>query len=311
MRRAVLDMVYEFAQVDERVIFIGSDLGAGTLQRFREEMPDRFFMEGVSEANVVGIAAGLASEGRIVYVNTLSVFLTRRAYEQVALDVCMHNLNVRLIGNGGGLVYAPLGPTHTAIEDISLMRGLPNMAVVAPADEPEMRRLMMLIRDHQGPVYIRLGKGNEPDITGESSVEKLGEPLLFRDGSDILLITTGTTLHAVGEAAALIQSGGISPAILHLPVLKPVDEEMAAKTVGRFACVVTVEEHVPHGGLGSLIADVMLDRELADGRRLRRMSLPDEFPDRYGSQADLWRYYDLTATAIADTAKRLWETVRG
>ncbi len=154
MRRTSLDVVYELAKQDERVVFIGSDLGVGTLDAFREEMPDRFFMEGVSEANIIGMAAGLAMDGFIPYVNTIATFLTRRCFEQVAMDLCLHNLPVRLIANGGGLVYAPLGPTHLAIEDIAIMRALPGMTVVAPADKEEMARFVPQTLDLPGPVYI-------------------------------------------------------------------------------------------------------------------------------------------------------------
>src|SRR6202166_382145 len=119
MRKACLDAVYELAKTDERIFFIGSDLGVGTLKQFKADMPARYFMEGVSEANLIGMAAGLALEGKIVYANTIATFITRRCFEQVALDLCLHNVRVRLIGNGGGLVYAPLGPTHLAIEDIA------------------------------------------------------------------------------------------------------------------------------------------------------------------------------------------------
>ena len=142
MRQTCLNMIYELAKDDERILFIGSDLGVGTLDQFREEMPNRFFMEGVSEANLIGVAAGLALEGKIPYVNTISTFITRRCFEQVVLDLCLHNTKVRLIGNGGGLVYAPLGPTHEAIEDIAILRAIPNMTILAPADADEMRRLM-------------------------------------------------------------------------------------------------------------------------------------------------------------------------
>src|SRR6266705_2239124 len=142
MRKTSLDMVYELARKDKRVFFIGSDLGIGTLKQFKEEMPERFFMEGVSEANIVGMAAGLALEGKIVYINTIATFLTRRCFEQVALDLCLHKANVRLIANGGGVVYAPLGPTHEAIEDIAIFRALPNMTIIAPGDANEMRRFM-------------------------------------------------------------------------------------------------------------------------------------------------------------------------
>src|SRR6267142_4023170 len=165
MRKRSLDMVYELAKKDERIVFIGSDLGVGTLDEFRLEIPNRFFMEGVSEANIVGMAAGMALEGRIVYVNTIATFLTRRCFEQVVLDLGLHNVNVRLIANGGGVVYAPLGPTHLAIDDIAIFRALPRMTIIAPADAEEMRRMMPTTVDHRGPIYIRLGKGGDPIVT--------------------------------------------------------------------------------------------------------------------------------------------------
>ena len=148
MRRTCLDSVHALAKRDERVVFVGSDLGVGTLDAFRDEFPDRFFMEGVAEQNLIGVAAGLAMEGYIPYVNTIATFLTRRCYEQVAVDLCMHRLPVRLFANGGGLVYAPLGPTHVALEDMGIMRALPNMTVVAPCDAEEMARFMNLSLIH-------------------------------------------------------------------------------------------------------------------------------------------------------------------
>ena len=161
MRKTSLDLVYQLAKKDERVFFIGSDLGVGTLDEFRREIPDRFLMEGVSEMNIVGMAAGLALEGKIVYVNTIATFLTRRCFEQNVLDLGLHNVRVRLISNGGGVVYAPLGPTHLAIDDLAIMRTIPNMTIVAPSDAEEMKRLMPLTIDHPGPIYIRLGKGGD------------------------------------------------------------------------------------------------------------------------------------------------------
>ncbi len=142
MRQTCLNMVYDLAKRDKRVLFIGSDLSPGLLGDMKKEMPERWYMEGITEANVIGMAAGFAMEGYIPYVNTIATFITRRCYEQVAVDLCLHELPVRLIGNGGGLVYAPLGPTHLAIEDIAIMRALPNMMVTAVCDAKEMVRLM-------------------------------------------------------------------------------------------------------------------------------------------------------------------------
>jgi SAM-dependent methyltransferase len=170
-------MVYLLAKQDKRIFFVGSDLGEGTLQEFKTEMPDRFLMEGISEANLISISAGLALEGKIVYANTIATFITRRCFEQVALDLCLHNVPVRLIGNGGGLVYAPLGPTHEAIEDIAIMRALPRMTIVAPADADEMRRLMPLTVDYPGPIYIRLGKGGDPIVSSDRIPFEIGKAL--------------------------------------------------------------------------------------------------------------------------------------
>src|SRR4051812_43796937 len=191
MRKTCLDAVYELAKSDPRVVFIGSDLGVGTLSSFKKEMPERFFMEGISEAHVVGMAAGLALEGHVVYINTIATFLTRRCFEQVALDLCLHNVPVRLIGSGGGLVYAPLGPTHEAIDDVAILRALPRMTIVAPADAEEMRRLMPLTLDWPGPMYIRLGKGGDPVVTDPSQPFAIGKIFPMRQGSDAVIVTTG------------------------------------------------------------------------------------------------------------------------
>src|SRR5215470_13657069 len=165
VRQTCINMVHELAKQDSRVVFVGSDLSPGLLGAMRQEMPERHYMEGVMEANVIGMAAGMALEGYMPFVNTIATFITRRCYEQVAVDLCLHNLPVRLIGNGGGLVYAPLGPTHLAIEDMAIMRVLPNMAVVAVCDAPEMIRFMRRSLDWPGPIYIRLGKGGDPVIS--------------------------------------------------------------------------------------------------------------------------------------------------
>ena len=191
MRRTCLDMVYELAKHDPRVVFVGSDLGIGTLDIMRREMPDRFFMEGIQEQHVIGMAAGLAMEGYIPYVNTIATFISRRCFEQVAIDVCLHNLPVRLIGNGGGLVYAPLGPTHLAIEDYGIFRTLPNMTVIAPTDANEMRRLMPETIHLHGPIYIRLGKGGDPIISRDRDGFTIGKAIELRSGGDAAIFATG------------------------------------------------------------------------------------------------------------------------
>ena len=305
MRETCLNEVYRLAKTDPRIVFIGSDLGVGTLNNFKEEMPDRFFMEGVSEGHIIGMAAGMALEGKIVYVNTISTFITRRCFEQIAVDVCLHNLNVRLIANGGGLVYAPLGPTHLAIEDLSIMRALPNMTVTAVADADEMRRLMPQTVDYAGPIYIRLAKGHDPIVTDDSVPFRIGKGLLMRDGGDVLLVTTGITLKTAQDAARCLAQSGIEAAVLHLPTVKPLDVELLLARAARAAAILVIEENTVVGGLGGAVAEVLAESGLSPGKKFRRIGIPDLFPDHYGSQADLMRHYHINAEHVTSTVQSL------
>jgi transketolase len=305
MRKTCLDMVYELAKKDERIFFVGSDLGVGTLKQFKAEMPGRFLMEGVSEANVVGLAAGLALEGRIVYVNTIATFLTRRCFEQVALDLCLHKANVRLIGNGGGVVYAPLGPTHEAIEDVAIFRALPRMTIVAVADAEEMKRMMPETVDYPGPIYIRLGKGGDPIVTNDRVPFKLGKAITMREGADALIVSTGVMLKAALDASTALAAAGLSAAVLHVPTIKPFDQETFLALARPVPVVVAVEEHSIIGGLGSAVAEVLAETDFDAPKRFRRIGIPDVFPDQYGSQASLLKRYDVTAERLTAVVQQL------
>jgi transketolase len=305
MRQTCLAQIHQLARRDPRVVFIGSDLGAGTLQAFRDEFPDRFFMEGVSEANIIGMAAGLALEGFIPYVNTIATFLTRRAFEQTVLDVCLHRLPVRLIGNGGGLVYAPLGPTHEAIEDLAIMRAIPNMTVVAPADAVEMTRIMPATLDWPGPVYVRLAKGNDPVVTADYQVTRLGQAVRVRQGDAALLVTTGVALQVALAAAAQLSAKGLEAAVLHCPTVKPFDTAALVSAAHDIPVVVTIEEHSVIGGLGSVVAETLLEADLDPMPAFRRIGLPDVFPDQYGSQASLMERYGITPAAVGTAVEAL------
>jgi transketolase len=307
MRRKCLDMVYEMAKQDERIFFVGSDLGFGTLKEFREEMPDRFIMEGINEAHAVGMAAGLAMEGKVVYVNTIATFLTRRSFEQVVLDLCMHNVKVRLIGNGGGLVYAPLGSTHLAFEDIAIMRALPNMSIVAPADAEEMAQFVPLSVDYPGPIYIRLAKGYDPVVTNSDTPFEIGRGRQMRDGKDALIVTTGITLRLALPAAKILSSRGIEAAVLHLPTIKPLDREALLDLAGPVNAVVTVEEHTIVGGLGSAVAEILAEAALERPLRFKRIGVPDIFPDKngYGSQDSMMSSHGITTEGIVEVTEQL------
>ena len=294
-------MVYELAKTDERIVFIGSDLGAGTLSEMKKNMPDRFFMEGVSEANIIGMAAGLAMDGYIPYVNTISTFITRRCYEQVAIDLCLHNLPVKLIANGGGLVYAPLGPTHLAIEDIAIMRALPNMKIVSPSDAEEMKRFMIESNNINGPVYIRLAKGGDEIVSNPSNNFEFGKSILMKDAGEVLIVSTGITTRESLYASEFLSKDGINAGVLHMHTIKPFDEEKIIELSQKVQLIVSVEEHIKIGGLGSAISDALNDNFNQNTPKLIRLGIPDQFPDKYGTQDNLLKYYSLDSKSIYQT----------
>lgn len=304
MRKTCINMVHELARRDPRVVFIGSDLSPGLLAEMRAEMPERWFMEGVDEANVIGMAAGLALEGYVPYVNTIATFITRRCFEQLAVDLCLHNLPVRLIANGGGLVYAPLGPTHLAIEDMAILRALPNMTVTAVADAEEMVRLMDATLDWPGPLYIRLGKGGDPVVSDAARGFEIGKAIPMREARGgrptVALISCGVMTRRALEAADRLETRGIDCAVLHLHTVKPLDEEAVLSLARDAETLVTIEEHSLIGGLGSAVCDLLVDRLGQGLPRLLRLGLPDAFPQNYGRQESLLEHFGLEGPQIAE-----------
>ena len=297
MRKAALAAIAALMDHNESVIFVGSDLGAGTLADVKARHPGRVLMEGIAEQHLVGFAAGLALEGYVPYVHTIGTFLTRRALEQVIVDVALHNLPVRLVASGGGMVYAPLGPTHQAIDDFALMRAIPNMIIVAPADPIEMAQVIADLAAHPGPAYIRVAKGSEPDVTSGLPRCSIGGIRPIRDGEGIAVITTGSLLHECIPAVAIAVAEGLNPALVHVPYVAPLDTDFISEMSKSFTTLIVVEEHLPSGGLASAIADVVAS---GDGRaRVVRMTLPAAYATGYGSQRDHWESADLTASAIA------------
>lgn len=282
MRQSALTAVYELAKRDPRVLFIGSDLGAGVLDKMKAEMPERFLMEGVSEAAIIGMSAGLAMDGYIPYFNTIATFITRRCFEQVAVDLCLHDLPVRLLASGGGAVYAPLGPTHMALEDIAIMRALPNMTVVCPADAAEMTRAIEATLEWPNPVYVRFGKGGDPIISSAENGFVLGKAITLRRGRDLTIISTGVMTSRCLDAAKELAETGFEASVVHVHTIKPLDERAICEAASACGLVVTVEEHSRIGGLGSAVADVLADTGIRTPQL--RLAFPDAFIGTYGSQ---------------------------
>ena len=305
MRKTALQTVAELAKKDTRIIFIGSDLGPDTLLQLKQERPEQFLMEGVSEAHIVTMAAALALEGKIPYINTIATFLSRRCFEQIVLDLGLHCTRVRLIASGGGLVYAPLGPTHLATDDIAILRTVPNMTILAPADADEMRRLMMQTPEVPGPVYIRLAKGGDPVVSQEHLGCTIGKAICLRNGRDALLVTTGVCLQICLDAADQMESFGYSVAVLHMHTIKPLDEAALLKLMEAVPVIVTLEEHSIVGGLGSAVAEILAEANFDTPKRFQRLGIPDVFADQYGSQASLMKRYSITPEAVVQTVRSL------
>jgi len=305
MRNTSLNQVYELAQKDERVVFIGSDLGPGVLDQMKKNIPDRFYMEGVSEQHIIGMAAGMAMEGFIPYINTIATFLTRRCFEQVALDLCLHNLPVRLIASGGGVVYAPLGPTHLAIEDIAILRALPNMTIIAPCDAEEMKRLIPQTLNWPNPIYIRLGKGGDPVVSRPDLPFEIGKAIVLEEGQDGMFITTGVMTQIALDAIKILSSDNISCGVIHMHTIKPLDGDVLKKWLPKVAGVVTVEEHTRIGGLGSAVLEYCSDEIPEELYKIKRIGLPDHFSEKYGSQDSLLSHFNITVDALVQKMKSI------
>ncbi|MGH7714834.1 MAG: transketolase family protein [Vulcanimicrobiaceae bacterium] len=301
MRKVATNGIYELAKRDPRVVFVGSDLRSGLLDEMRTTMPERFYMEGVSEAILIGMAAGLAFEGYLPYVNTIATFLTRRCLEQVAVDVALHKLPVRLLGSGGGAVYAPLGPTHMAIEDIALLRTMPNMTIVAPSDAHEMQRAMDASLAWDGPIYLRIAKGGDPVISRADRPFAFGRAIPLREGTEVVFMGTGVATTQALEAAGMLAKEGIDAGVLHLHTVKPLDVEAITSAAKHAKLVVSVEEHTLIGGLGSAIAEAFVDEGVTTP--LVRVGFPDRYWHEYGNQEHIMQLAGLLAPQLAATVR--------
>ena len=284
MRKAALKAIENLLDENKAIVFIGSDLGQGTLAEAKSRYPGRVFMEGISEQHLVGLAAGLALEGFIPYIHTIGTFLTRRALDQIIVDVAIQNLPVKLIASGGGMVYAPLGPTHQSVDDFALMRAIPNMVIGAPADPFEMSTIVSQVSKNPGPAYIRVAKGGEPDITSKLANLELGKIREVKSGSNLAIFTTGVMLHECLGTLTELTSQKINPAIFHVPYLNPADEELIIKVAKNFEDILVIEEHLPNGGLFSMILEIIVRAGLCP--KISQLSLPNEYASNYGTQRE-------------------------
>lgn len=302
MRVQWVKMMLELARRDKRIFAVTADIAGIPLEEFRQEFPERFIEVGVAEANMIGISAGLALCGKIPIAATIAAFASMRCYEQIRTDVCYPNLNVKIVGFGGGLKYGALGATHHAIEDIAIMRALPNMTIVVPADSLETRKATVAVAEHQGPVYLRIGRAGEPDVYKGDYDFQIGKAVTLRVGNDISIISMGLILPNVLKAVEELQKRGIKARVINMHTVKPIDKESVLKAGRETGAIISVEEHSIIGGLGSAIAEILAEEQLAVP--FRRIGLRDIFSG-IGTQEELWEKYGMGVSHITNAAEEL------
>ncbi|MCP4351307.1 MAG: transketolase [Desulfobacterales bacterium] len=299
MRNAFAAELTALASMDPRIVLLSGDIGNRLFDPFKKEYPKRFFNCGVAEANMTSVAAGMALCGMRPITYTITPFNTSRCLEQIRVDACYHNLPVTIVGVGAGLSYAGLGSTHHSCEDIAMLRVLPNMTVICPADATEVRLSLRAAASHDGPVYIRLGKKNEPVIHKQEPVFKIGKGIIIRKGDDVCLLNTGNMLPVAVEAAELLEKKSISAQVVSMHTVKPLDTDLLGEVFADFKLVVTVEEHSRLGGIGSAVAEWLSDQRPGTARLLR-LGTDDKFLHGSGNQANARKIFGLTPDQITE-----------
>jgi transketolase len=299
MRNAFAAAMVELAAADPRVVVLSGDIGNRLFDSFKQRFPTRFYNCGVAEANMTSMAAGLAMCGLRPFTYTITPFATTRAMEQIRVDLCYHNVPVTVVGTGSGLSYASLGPTHHSCEDVALLRALPNMTVLCPADATEVRQALAAVLTLRGPAYIRLGKKGEPAVHQEPAEFAIGKGIVVREGTDVCLLGLGTMVATAMEAAAMLQTSGVSAQVVSMHTVKPIDEGLLSDAFGRFPVVAVVEEHSRIGGLGGSVAEWLAAQRPRPAGELLAFGTPDGFLCEAGSQRYARQQCGLTADHIA------------
>lgn len=302
MRTAYLDTLYELAQNDKRVYALISDNGAIVYDKYRRDLPEQYLNLGISEANMIGMAAGMASCGKIPFAYTIGAFLAYRAYEFIRNDVCLQNQNVKIVGTGAGQVYSALGPTHHSTEDLGGLRALPNMTIICPASPLEVRKATRAAYEYEGPVYLRLGTNRETEIYGSDYEFQIGKAVTLEEGSDITLIGTGSILKDVLDAAEQLKTEGIHARVIDMHTIKPIDQDAVIKAVEETGKIITVEDHNVIGGLGSAVAEVVA--EYGNGVRFRRLGL-ESFSKGYGTYDEVKECNGIGVASICRCTRKI------
>jgi len=290
----------QLARDNPNIVVVSADLAKSTkVVDFAEEFPERFFNFGVAEQNLLGAAAGLALSGKIVFASTFGVFASMRAGEQLRTDIAYTNLNVRIVATHSGLSFGQAGTTHHCTEDIAITRSMANMTVIVPADSIETSKVIQASIDHQGPIYIRIGRGFEPPVYLDEDYDyTIGKAVTMREGGDITVIACGIAVQAAYEAAQEAEDEGVSVRLINMHTVKPIDREAIESACAETKHIITAEEHNIMGGLGGAVAEVMA--EIGAGIKLTRLGLRDCY-SVVGYPEELYGRYSIDTDGILTT----------
>jgi transketolase len=302
MRTAYLDTLYELAQKDKRVFALLADNGIIVYDKYQSNFPNQYLNLGISESNMVAVAAGMANQGKIPFAYTIGVFLAFRAFEFIRNDVCLQNQNVKLVGTGAGMIYSELGPTHHATEDLGGLRVLPNLQIITPASPLEVRKATLAAYEHIGPVYLRLGTNREPEIYDKDYDFQIGKAITVREGSDLTIIGMGTVLQDILEVADQIKEDGVEARVINMHTIKPLDQEIVIKAIEETGKIITIEDHNIIGGLGSAVSEVIA--EYGKAVKFKRLGLRD-FSHGYGTYEEVKNQNGIGKVCLKETVQNV------
>ena len=326
MRTAYLRALHELAEKDENVYALISDNGAIVYDGYRRDFPDQYLNLGISEANMLGMAAGMDSRGKVPFAYTIGAFLAYRAYEFIRNDICLQNMNVKIVGTGAGEVYSALGPTNHATEDLGGLRALPNLTILSPASPKEAYQATLAAYRHEGPVYLRLGTNREPEIYGQKGILELsglsdqteqgcgtgnlskglcfelGKAIELRSGSDITIVATGRIVKDALDVAEELEKGNAHASVLNIHTVKPFDSLCIRKAVDETGRIITLEDHNVIGGLGSTVAEAIA--EYGKPVRFKRIGL-EGFSHGYGTYEEVKEANGIGRAVVLRTAHEL------
>ncbi len=304
-RNAYGQALVELGEKYKNLVVLDADLSKSTKTiMFAKKYPERFFEMGIAEANMISTAAGLASCGKIPFVSTFAVFATGRVYDQIRMDIAYSRANVKIFATHGGISVGEDGASHQMIEDIALMRALPNMTVLSPSDAIQTKKIVYLMAQNKGPIYARVGRADAPVIYSEKELQKLkiGKGILVEGGKDITFIATGTMVEPALEARKILNKRGISARVIDMHTIKPLDENLVLKCARETNAIITAEEHSIIGGLGAAVAEILAEKNIKT--MFYRMGIRDVFCES-GSPAELWEKYELNEKHMVKRAQNI------